>query len=412
MSSFGPPITGFESARLRIAQLKLADARELAVAIERAVAISAQSLGVRRVGVFMLSENRRALDALHTVGAPVTEGQRLPLPLADWPAYAAAIDERRVIAADDALEDPRTRELADSYLVAHGITSMLDVPIFIGGELWGILCHEHQGPQRTWTEREIDFAISVADMISTLFEQASRLALEKELHVRDVTSTKQRKNAALVQLGAGVAHDFNTVLQTIMLLAETAARTGAADARESLDLIREECGRGSRIVRQLLDFARATPRSMVPVDLAAVVTSMRGSMDALVGEKVQLDVHASDAAVIEGDRAQLEQIVMNLVVNARDAMPNGGTMRVAVTEDAGEARLSVSDEGEGIAEDVRDHIFEPFFTTKGEEGGTGLGLATVAVIAEQHGGSVSVEPAPGGGTTISVHVPRRREGVV
>lgn len=408
MSSVSTPVSGFEAARLRIAHLKLGDARELAVALDRAVSVSARSLGVKRVGVWILSEDRRSLTALHVIGRSEPAGEYCELPLATWPAYAAAIDARRVIAADDAHGDPRTKELRESYLAPLGITSMLDAPIFIGGEVWGIVCHEHEGAARKWTEREIDFAISVADMLTALFEQASRLALEKELRARDVASTRQRKNAALVQMGAGVAHDFNTVLQTILLLAESAARTPDEDPREALDQIKEECGRASRIVKRLLDFARSTPQSLAPLDLGAVVGGMRGAIEALLGERVGLDLQLPDEAPVEGDRAQLEQTVMNLVVNGRDAMPDGGTLHLRVEEDDLEVVLTVRDEGTGIPDDIRNHVFEPFFTTKSAEGGTGLGLATVAVIVEQHGGSVTAEPASEKGTTFRVRLPRRR----
>lgn len=400
-------MSGFESARLRIAHLKLGEPRDIEPALHRAVAISAQSLGVDRVGVWVLSEDRTWLTALHAIGRPELQADYAELPLRTWPSYAAAIDARRVIAAHDAHADPRTTELTEGYLAPLGITSMLDVPIFIGGQVWGIVCHEHQGPPRTWTQREIDFAISVADMLSALFEQASRLTVEKELRVRDATLARHRRISALVRMGAGVAHDFNTVLQTILLLAESAAHAPSEDPREALDQIKEECGRGSRIVKQLLDFARSTPREMTHLDLASVVEDMRGTLEVLVGENVRLEVHASRAVPIDGDRAQLEQTLMNLVVNARDAMPDGGTLSVVVNIDGDDAFLSVSDEGVGVPEDLRERIFDPFFTTKGEDGGTGLGLATVAVIAEQHHGSVSVEPAPGGGTTFTVHLPHR-----
>ena len=406
MSSASATLSGFESARLMIAHLKLGDARELAPAIKRAVTISATSLGVPRVGVWMLSEDRRRLGPLHVIGSPAMQGGYTELQLRNWPAYAAAIDACRVIAAHDARTDPRTAELTESYLDPLGIGSMLDVPIFVGGQVWGIVCHEHVGPPRTWTEREIDFAISVADMLSALFEQASRLTVERELRARDAMAANQRKNAALVRMSAGVAHDFNTVLQTILLLAESAARIRDRDPSEALAQIKVECTRGGRIVRQLLDFARSTPRTMAPLDLATVVDDMHGALATLVGATIQLEVRTPRAVPVSGDPAQLEQVIMNLVVNARDAMPAGGTLRVVVGVEEELAFLAVSDEGLGIPDDVRERIFEPFFTTKGEEG-TGLGLATVAVISEQHGGTISVDSGDSGGTTFMVRFPLR-----
>ena len=400
----GEAINGFESARLRIAHLKLGDARGLELAVQRAVVISGRSLGVQRVGVWVLSEDRRSLAPLHVIGRPETQGIYTELPLHRWPIYAAAIDRRRVIAADDARTDPRTQELAESYLEPLGISSMLDAPIFSGGQVWGIVCHEHEGPPRTWQEREVDFAISVADMLSALFEQAARLTAEKELRIRDAEAGRQQKNTALVQMGAGVAHDFGNVLQTISLLAEHAARADAPDRSSSMDLIREECARGQRMVAQLLDFARSTPRPPLPVDLVALVRDLQSPLEALLGDRVQLETALSGEVLVPGNLAQLERVVTNLVVNARDAMPRGGFVRIEVRQVEDEGLILVTDQGRGIPADVRERIFEPFFTTRGATGGTGLGLATVALIVEQHRGCVSVESTDTG-TTFGVRLP-------
>ena len=411
MTAPSPPISGYESARLRIAHLKIADDRGLEAAIARAVSISAAMLDVARVGVWMLSEDRRFLTPLYVVGRESGEGEQPALedlPLHAWPRYAAAIDERRVIAATDALTDARTSELSEGYFRAHHVASTLDVPIFVASEVWGIVCHEHVGSARAWTEREIDFGISVADMLTALFEQAARLGAERELRARDAADATERKNSALVQLGAGVAHDFNTVLQTILLLSSAATTSTAGEQRSSLEQINEECARGARVVRQLLDFAQSVTRPLVALDLARLVKEARPSVEALLGEHARLELRAFREVVVAGDQALLERAMMNLVVNARDAMPNGGTLRISVTVDGDYGVLAVSDEGEGVPEHVRERMFEPFYTTKTERGGTGLGLATVAVVCEQHAGSVSVDSGGKQGTTVSLRIPLLR----
>lgn len=397
-------IGAFEKAQLRIAHLKLGDAHELRSALQRAVAISCDTLGVTRVGVWVLSADRRSLAPLHVTGRPETHGAYAELPLGDWPTYAAAIDERRVIAADDARTDVRTKELVEGYLVPLGITALLDAPIFLGGEVWGILCHEREGAPRTWRRREIDFAVSVADMLSALFEKAARLTAEQELRRHDAAVSRREKNTALIQMGAGVAHDFGNVLQTIALLAEQASRLGPSAADAPMELIREECTRGHRMVSQLLDFARSTPRPPLPVDLGVLVHDVRTGLAALLGDAVQLDTTVEPGVLVAGNAAQLERIVTNLVVNARDAMPDGGVVRVAVRSDGAQAELSVSDQGRGIPEELRERIFEPFFTTRTAAGGTGLGLATVALIAEQHGGEIAFA-SNDAGTTFTLRLP-------
>ncbi len=395
----------FDSARLRIAHLKLGDPRDLESAVRRAVAISGTSLGVERVGVWVLSEDRRHLMPLHVQGRPEEHGRYMDLPLHAWPRYAAALDERRVIAADDARTDVRTRELADDYLAPRRITSMVDAPIFIGGEVWGIVCHEHEGPARTWQTHEIDFAVSVADMLSALFEHAARLTVERELRQRDAATSRQRKNEALVHMSAGIAHDFGNVLQTISLLAERSARI---DPTEETELIVDECARGQVMVAQLLDFARSTPRPPAPVDLGELVRALHGGLDILLGMHVTLEATLVSNVLVAGNRGQLERVITNLVVNARDAMPRGGTVSITLVDDEDDAVLSVRDTGTGIAEELREHLFEPFFTTRTASGGTGLGLATVALIVEQHGGRVSVDSSAEG-ATFTVRLPRLRD---
>lgn len=397
-------ISAFDAARLRIAHLELGEPRDLEPAVQRAVAISGRSLGVERVGVWVLSADRRSLAPLYVTGRPESNGKYHELPLSAWPLYAAAIDERRVIAVHDARADPRTRELADEYLIPLDITSMLDAPIFLRGQVWGILCHEHDGEPRIWKQTEIDFAISVADMLSTLFEQAARLAAERELRRRDAEASRRRKNEALVQMGAGVAHDFGNVLQTISLLAERAARVEPADALPPLELIGEECARGQRMVAQLLDFARSTPRPPLPVDLTSMVRDLASSLEALLGERVTLSTKLGDEVLVPGNLAQLERVVQNLVVNAREAMPKGGMIRVEVWREGLYGAFSVADEGRGIPAELRERIFEPFFTTRLGAGGTGLGLATVTLIVEQHGGHIDMVTGDTG-TTFTIHLP-------
>lgn len=397
-------ISAFDQARLRIAHLELGDAHNLEPALSRAVTISARSLAVERVGVWVLSADRRSLAPLYVTGRPESKGVYAELPLYRWPLYAAAIDERRVIVANDAQHDARTQELTDGYLRPLEITSLLDAPIFLRGQVWGIVCHEHEGEPRTWKQYEIDFAISVADMLSALFEQAAGLAAERELRRRESEESRRRKNEALVQMGAGIAHDFGNVLQTISLLAERAVRVDPADALPPLELIGEECARGQRMVAQLLDFARSTPRPPLPVDLTAMVRDLASSLETLLAGEATLELHLGGEVLVPGNLAQLERVVQNLVVNARDAMPKGGTVRVYVQQEGNEGVLSVSDQGRGIPEELHERIFEPFFTSRPAAGGTGLGLATVALIVEQHGGQISFDTGTAG-TTFTMRLP-------
>lgn len=193
-----PPST-LEDARLRIAHLRLGDAADLLQTMTRAAAVSAETLAVARVGVWFLSPGLARLTrsvAWESEAPAAGAAAELTLELDATPSYRDAIESRRVVVADDAVLDPQTRELAASYLEVQGITSLLDAPIFLGGELCGVLCHEHVGTARRWSPREIDFAISVADMLSAMLESARRLEAEVELRAREAADAKRRLEQA------------------------------------------------------------------------------------------------------------------------------------------------------------------------------------------------------------------------
>ncbi|HEY3253029.1 MAG TPA: GAF domain-containing protein, partial [Polyangiaceae bacterium] len=226
-----------DSARLQIVRLVLDDFADLKRAMLTAARVSASTLGVTRVGVWSLAEDRTTLRrvVLHDQRRPDEHAiEELELPLANWPAYLAAVSCRRVIAANDALTDARTSELRDAYLLPHGVTSMLDAPLFARGEVWGVVCHEHTGEARSWSEREIGFAVSVADMLSTMLEQAMRLAIEARLRQTEAELAQLRRAEAVVRTAAAIGHDINTVLQAISGRAELAVHYGVGAESEAL----------------------------------------------------------------------------------------------------------------------------------------------------------------------------------
>jgi PAS domain S-box-containing protein len=226
------------------------------------------------------------------------------------------------------------------------------------------------------------------------------------------------------RLAGGVAHDFNNLLTVIIgCLESLREQVGATPAlREDLDQITAAAGRARDLTRQLLAFARKQVIAPVPLDLAEVVRDSERLLQRVVGEDVTLSVETEPGLwPVLCDPAQLEQVILNLVVNARDAMPAGGTLSIAARNaevellldpQTGErrlgrwVRLSVRDSGTGMTPEVQAHLFEPFFTTKPSGKGTGLGLATVHGIVAQNGGYIEVESAPGRGTTFDVFLPR------
>jgi PAS domain S-box-containing protein len=231
------------------------------------------------------------------------------------------------------------------------------------------------------------------------------------------------RTEALGQIAGGLAHDFNNILTTIVGYAELLRGQLPPDPRmrADLDQVVEAAERGAGLTRQLLAFSREQEAVAGAVDLSGLVRRMSPMIRRLIGEDIELQTFlASDVAPVAADANQLGQVVMNLAVNGRDAMPRQGRLTITV----GSCRLQPSDErcrqdlapgewveltvtdtGEGMAPDVVERIFEPFFTTKPTGQGTGLGLAIVQRVVSQAGGHVSVASAPGRGTTFSVLLP-------
>jgi PAS domain S-box-containing protein len=226
------------------------------------------------------------------------------------------------------------------------------------------------------------------------------------------------KMEALGRLAGGVAHDFNNLLTVVngyadLLVLSLDGDDRAADAVE----IRRAGSRAAELTSQLLAFGRRSKRALEPVNLNGRIEDMVPMLRRLLGEDIEFEVTLDQTlGAVEADPSQLDQLVMNLVVNGRDAMPSGGSLTLATSRlssggiggremGAGWARMEIGDSGFGMAPEVLEHIFEPFFTTKGQGKGTGLGLATVYGIVQQMGGRVRVESTVGVGTRFIVELP-------
>jgi len=232
-----------------------------------------------------------------------------------------------------------------------------------------------------------------------------------------------QKMEAVGRLAGGVAHDFNNLLTIITGYAELIAASSALEPveRAALDEIQRAAERGGALTHQLLAFSRGQPFTPRTVALNALIVHMEKMLSRLIGEDIELvTVAAAEPATVCTDPGQLEQVVMNVAVNARDAMPSGGKLIVEtanVVVDAAYAGpnvdlkagsylvLAISDTGMGMGPETIGHLFEPFFTTKAPGKGTGLGLATAYGIVKQSGGAISVYSEPGRGTTVKIYLP-------
>jgi signal transduction histidine kinase/ActR/RegA family two-component response regulator len=253
------------------------------------------------------------------------------------------------------------------------------------------------------------------------------------LLIDDVTQSRQLQTqmqlqerlATVGQMAAGIAHDFNNIMAVILLYAEMAARTTTLPERdrERLLTIKQQAYRATDLIRQILDFSRQSMLERQLIDLLPLVKEQVKLLERTLPESIttRLDLD-QESYVVHADPTRMQQLVMNLAINARDAMPDGGELSIGLarmrveSELGGEhadrparewVQLTVADTGEGIPTEVLPRIFDPFFTTKAHGKGTGLGLAQVHGIVAQHDGTIEVTTEPAQGTTFTVYLPAR-----
>jgi PAS domain S-box-containing protein len=262
----------------------------------------------------------------------------------------------------------------------------------------------------TYIEAHVNVALDLQDGlgISLVEDVTGRRELEDQLR-------QAQKMDSIGKLAGGIAHDFNNLMTAVIGYSDLLLQQSGVDdgGREKVEAIRDSAVRASDLTRQLLAFSRRQVMQTQDIDLRDVVKKMDTLLKRLIGEDVRLQtIIGAEPVIVRADQTQLEQVVMNLAVNARDAMPEGGTLTVAVLADGETAVLSVVDEGIGMDDETRAQIFEPFFTTKPLAEASGLGLSTVHGIVGQSGGTVQVESEQGRGTTFTVRLPVARAAVL
>jgi len=330
----------------------------------------------------------------------------------------------RIIQLDRVEDLPEDAQHLREALALAGIRSFLCIPIRSEGRFFGVLSFHREREQKSWSEREITLLRVVADLFASALR---RKRAETSLEESQQRLLQAQKMEAVGTLAGGIAHDFNNQLTVMLANARYVMRQIEGDedlnrALEDLSRAAEHC---AQLTRSLLAFARRTPDSPRSLAVGSVVAGAEELLRPLIPSSIDfaVDVQASQALVI-ADPTQLQQVLVNLVVNARDAMPEGGrlTLRAEVRPlDRAEAQclglampgpyveFIVCDTGVGMDERVGARVFEPFFTTKPMGEGTGLGLATAYGIVQQCGGAIGLESEPGRGSTFRVLLPESLE---
>lgn len=379
----------------------------------------AQGLGVRYAIVGELTGPAKDRVLTRAVWSGSDFVHDFDYPLADSPCAGLTGDEQCVYPSGVRAAFPR-HELLGRMQVESYLGTPLQASI---GDTLGVLVVMDDAPMEQ---------VARARSLLKIFAARAGAELEREqvaaaLHEQEMQLRQAQKMDAIGQLAGGIAHDFNNLLTVIGGRSALLLQQMSSDdpARRNIELIGKTAERAAQLTQQLLAFSRRQVLELRVLDLNAVVVGMEPLLRRLIGEDITLTIRTDSSLWrAKADVGQLEQVIMNLAVNARDAMPEGGQLAIEtgnVTLDAVYARshpgavpgpyvvLAVSDTGIGMDAETLSHVFEPFFTTKETGKGTGLGLAMIYGIVKQSGGYVSVDSEPGRGATFRIYLPQVEE---
>jgi signal transduction histidine kinase len=415
----------FQQALLSLVKHRAFSAGDLHSALEVITEVAAHTLEVARVGIWLYRDNYTRIDCMNLFRRDTDQHDTgLSLAASDAPAYFQALEQDRVIAADDALNDPHTRELS-AYLRQWNIRAMLDAPVHIDGKTAGVICHEHEGAPRTWTVDERNFAASISDLISMVIEQAERKRIELEMLRQSLELEKAKELSHMKsEFINTVAHELRTPITSVIGLAEfleDGIAPGGIATGEKLPpaqlahvaQILANLTRVARLVDDLLDVARmqvgSFQLSLQDTNLALLISDNLASVQplALTAGVALEPVLPAEPVILLADPVRLSQVLSNLLTNAIKFTPRGGHITVRLINQSDHARIEVNDTGIAIAPEDIPKLFHRFSQLEGSQskGGLGLGLAICKGLVEAHGGHIGVKSILGQGSSFWFTVP-------
>ena len=395
------------------------DARDAQVLLQHVPEIVAQALAVDLAVVLLLEPNGVEFRVRGGIGLLPGEHIGALVPNQRATSLGTVVAQGRPVVVDDYRIEQRF-EVPPSFLVA-GLRSGATVPISDRGRVTGALAVRSK-TQRRFGDDELRFLESLANLLSSSLQRAQS---EEALgHAQRLESVGQ--------LTGGIAHDFNNLLTVIQgnlqVLEELPAVAGDGYGQQLVAAAARASRRGAELTGKLLAFSRRQVLQPRPVDARAMLNALADMLRRTLDQRIRIEVDApDDCPAVVADPGQLESALLNIAINARDAMPEGGVLRFAARAcealpaamrhefddpdepEHGYVELSVSDTGSGMPDAVKERAFEPFFTTKEAGRGTGLGLSTVYGFVKQSHGAVSIDSAPGAGTTLALYIPRESQ---
>lgn len=427
--SYSQRLSELNSQLLKLSQSKKITGQNIEATLREITEVAARGMNVARTSCWVLSEDKKEMLPLTSFDLG-TQGfiEAYPLKISQYERFFESLEKDKLIAAQFARSEPRTREFTTLHFAPEGIASKLAVATRLRGALRGMICFEHIGLPREWSSGEQVFAGAIADVISLAFESHERQKAEDEQKRLESQLFQSQKMEALGTLAGGIAHDFNNILAAILGCTELAlvrAQAGQSPL-EQLSNINKSALRARDIVQQILSFSKKQPIELKPINLQLAVEDalklIRTSFPASI--ELQISLEAPDATVMSSS-IHVHQLLLNLCTNAVQAcQDHKGTLQISLEpvsflpkHDASllphpalkygdYVRLSISDNGMGIDPDTVKFIFDPFFTTKEPGHGTGLGLSIVHSIMASHNGAVTVQSIKKMGTTFTLYFPK------
>jgi signal transduction histidine kinase len=376
------------------------DARDPQPLLREVPAAAVRALDADSAALLRLEPNGLELRVAAHAGLQGIDGAA-PLPNRRDSVHGFALAHERPTVVEDWAHETRF-VMPDGYR-AHGVVSSILVPLLDRGRAIAVLAVHARRPQASGDD-EIHFLQSLCNLLSSSLQRAE---------TEEALAHSQRLET-VGQLTGGIAHDFNNLLTIIqgnleVLHEQPELRGSGAD--ELVISATRATKRAGELTGKLLAFSRRQVLQPARVDVDAMLHSLADMLRRTLDQRVRIQVDVQpECPPVLADPSQLESALLNIAINARDAMPEGGTLSFSARHGPGGAvALAVGDTGSGMSDEVRERAFEPFFTTKAKGRGTGLGLSTVYGFVTQSKGTIELDSAPGRGTTVTLHLPRWRE---